>query len=125
MRQDLAYYSIYYALRPDINTNLVLYLYYAKYTHPGDLTFFRYIDINIKDLVTTGRGSNIIQGILSINDKVNNDYTMILPGIYKNIVKWEKILESRGLLSKAMVHYIKDSMFTEEDEKTFGTKWTS
>jgi hypothetical protein len=124
MRQDPAYYGIYCALRPDMNTDLVSYPYYAKYTHPGDSTFFRHIDINIKDLAKTGRGSNMIQGTLSIDDEASDDCTMILPGMHKNIVEWEKILESRGLSTKAMVHRIKDSMFTEEDEKKFGTKWT-
>jgi hypothetical protein len=48
MRQDPKHFAIYCALRPDQNTNLVSYPYYAKYAHEGDNTFFRYIDVNVK-----------------------------------------------------------------------------
>jgi hypothetical protein len=41
MRQDPKYFAIYCALRPDRNTNLVSYPYYAKYVHEGDNTFFQ------------------------------------------------------------------------------------
>jgi hypothetical protein len=50
MRQDPYYYMIYCALRPDGNTHLVSYPYYAKYAHPGDQTALRHIDVNLRDL---------------------------------------------------------------------------
>ena len=62
MRQDLYYYVAYTALRPDRWWRLISYPYYTKYTVPGDQTFFRHIDINIKRLISEERGANMIQG---------------------------------------------------------------
>jgi hypothetical protein len=124
MRQDPKYFAIYCALRPDQNTNLVSYPYYAKYAHEGDNTFFRHIDLNIKELAGSERGAGMIQGTVSLDDENVDDCTMILPGMHKHIKEWEEILTARGLSTGALVHRIKDSMFTSEDEKTFDTKWT-
>ena len=124
MRQDPKYFAIYCALRPDQNTNLVSYPYYAKYAHEGDNTFFRHIDLNIKELASSDRGASMIQGTVSLDDENDDDCTMILPGMHKHIKEWEEILTTRGLSTGALVHRIQDSMFTSEDEKTFDTKWT-
>lgn len=43
--------------RPDQNTNLVSYPYYAKYQKGGDRTFFRHLDTNIKNLALKERGA--------------------------------------------------------------------
>jgi hypothetical protein len=125
MRQDPKYFAIYCALRPDQNTNLVSYPYYAKYARKGDNTFFRHIDLNIGDLASSGRGANMIQGTVSLDDEKPDDCTMILPGMHKHIKEWDETLTARGLSTRALVHRIQDSMFTSEDEKRFGTKWTS
>jgi hypothetical protein len=84
MRQDPVYYLVYYALRPDRNVNLVSYPYYAKYQVPGDQTFFRHIDLNIQEWEHLGRGANMIQGMLSLDDEHDDDCTMILPGMRGN-----------------------------------------
>ena len=55
-RKFISYYSAYCYLRKDKNTNLVSYPYYAKYQKEGDSTYFRYIDVNLKDLVKHNRG---------------------------------------------------------------------
>ena len=81
MRQDPMYFAIYCALRPDQNTNLVSYPYYAKYATEGDRTFFRHIDINIADLAKSGRGANMIQGTVSLDNERDDDCTVILPGM--------------------------------------------
>ena len=98
--------------------------YYAKYAHEGDNTFFRHIDLNIRDLASSGRGANMIQGTVSLDDEKPDDCTMILPGMHKHIKEWDETLTARGLSTGALVHRIQDSMFTSEDEKRFGTKWT-
>ena len=85
MRQDPKYFAIYCPLRPDRNTNLVSYPYYAKYAHEGDHTFFRHIDLNIKDLASSDRGAKMIQGTVSLDDEKPDDCTMILPGMHKHI----------------------------------------
>jgi len=102
----------------------VLYPYYAKFAQAGDNTFFRHIDINIKDLAKSGRGANMIQGTVSLDDEQIDDCTMILPGMHKHFKEWEEVLDARGLSTASLVHRIKDSMFTAEDGKTFRTRWT-
>ena len=124
MRQDPKYFAIYCALRPDRNTNLVSYPYYAKYAHEGDNTFFRHIDVNVKELATTGRGANMIQGSLSLDDEREDDCTMILPGMHRHIQAWDKALTARGRSTGALVHRIRDDMFTPDDEKQFDIRWT-
>jgi len=121
MRQDPKYFAIYCALRPDQNTNLVSYPYYAKYIHKGDDTFFRHIDLNIEDLANSHRGANMIRGTVSLDNEKEDDCTMILPGMHKHIKEWNEVLTARGL---SLDHRIQDSMFTSEDEKRFNTKWT-
>jgi len=124
MRQDPKYFAIYCALRPDRNTNLVSYPYYAKYAHEGDNTFFRHIDVNVKELATSGRGANMIQGSLSLDDEREDDCTMILPGMHMHIQAWDEALTARGLSTGALVHRIRDDMFTPDDEKQFDIRWT-
>ena len=87
MRQNPLYYLIYCALRPDQNVNLVTYLYYVKYTYKGDSTFFRYIDINVKDLIRKDRGACIIQDSVSLDDEFKDDCIVILPEMHKHIKK--------------------------------------
>jgi len=125
MRQDLKYYAFYYTLRPDQNTNLVLYPYYVKYAYEGDNTFFRHVDLNIRDLASSGRDTNMIQGTVSLDDESPDDYTMILPGMHKHIKEWEGALTAHGLSIGALVHRIQDSMFTSEDRRRFETEWIS
>ena len=83
IRQDPLYYALYTALRPNKYQRLVSYPYYAKYNVKGDSTYFRYININIPNLLAIGRGENIIQGSVSIDNKGEEDYTVILARIYK------------------------------------------
>jgi hypothetical protein len=124
MRQDPRYFAIYCALRPDQNTNLVSYPYYAKYAREGDNTFFRHIDVNIKELATAGRGANMIQGSASLDDERDDDCTMILPGMHRHVKAWDAALAARGYSTGALVHRIQDAMFTPDDEERFGTRWT-
>lgn len=97
MRQDPKYFAIYCALRPDRNTNLVSYPYYAKYAHEGDKTFFRHIDVNIRQLASSGRGANMIQGTMSLDHENKDDCIVILPGMHKYIEEWDEVLTARGL----------------------------
>jgi hypothetical protein len=124
MRQDPFYYILYCALRPDRNTNLVSYPYYAKYARPGDSTAFRHIDLNIKQLAQSRRGASMIQGTVSLDNEEEDDCTIILPGMHHHIDEWAKRIEDRGLSSDAFVHRITADHFNEDDAKAFGTSWT-
>src|SRR5271156_1070127 len=94
-------FAIYCALRPDQNTNLVSYPYYAKYAHEDDNTFFRHIDLNIRNLASLGRGANMIQGTMSLGDEKPDDCSMILPGMDKHIKEWDETITARGLSTGA------------------------
>ena len=85
MRQDPTYYACYCALRPDKAWKLITYPYYVKYAQPGDETFFRHCDVNIPALLKEGRGANLIQGSLSLDDENEDNCTKILPGFHKHI----------------------------------------
>jgi hypothetical protein len=98
--------------------------YYAKYAHEGDNTFFGHTDLNIRDLASSDRGANMIQGTVSLDNGKPGDCTTIPPGMHKHIKEWDETLTARGLSTGALVYRIQDSMFTSEDEKHFGTKWT-
>src|SRR4051812_32045952 len=106
-----------------LSTNLVSYPYYAKYAHESDRTFFRHSDVNIKHLANSGRGANMIQGTVSLDNENADDRTVILPGMHKHIKEWDTVLTERGLSTAALVHRINGNMFTAEDEKRFDTKW--
>lgn len=93
-------------LRPpaDRNTNLVSYPYYAKYAHKGDNTFFRHIDVNMKQLASSVRGANMIQGMVSLDNENQDDCTEILPGMHKHI--------KNGMRSLPHVGYPQQHSFT-------------
>jgi hypothetical protein len=123
MRQDPVYYAMYVALRPDHCWRLITYPYYAKYARPGDKTFFRHIDINVNDLVKHGRGKNLIQGSVSLDNEIYGNCTTILPGMHKHIGQWWKRVTDRGLAADGFVHRISEPMFTKQDADDFGTQW--
>jgi hypothetical protein len=66
----------------------------------------------------------MIQGTVSLDHENADDCTVILPGLHKHIKEWDTVLTESGLSTAALVHRIDGNMFTAEDEKPFGTKWT-
>ncbi|KIW55662.1 hypothetical protein PV05_04393 [Exophiala xenobiotica] len=57
--------------------------------------------------------------------KANDDCTIIIPGMHKNIKEWAERLTTRGLDSEALVERMDDTHFTKEDKKHFKTDWTA
>lgn len=97
IRQDLQYYLLYVAMRPDHCSRLVSYPYYTKFARPGDSTVFRHIDMNIPEFLETGRGGNIIQGSVSLDDETaETGCTVIIPGMHKRLGEWWKDVLSRS-----------------------------
>ena len=84
MRQDPQYYVTYAALRSDGVWRLVSYPYYAKYAKKGDNTKFAYLDVNLKALVASGRGKNMIQKNIFFDDEDPDCYIYIISEIYNN-----------------------------------------
>ena len=111
---------IYTALREDRNTNLVSYLYYAKYQKKDDQIYFRYIDINIPNLAKAGRGTYQIQSIVSLNEERKDNYTEIVLGIYRYIQEQTKELETRKEVKlRGLVNAINNKVFSNKDKKKY------
>ncbi len=81
MRQDPTYYMLYAALWLDQQWRLVSYLYYTKFARPGDKTYFRHINLNVLNLINVERGAVLIQGLLSLDDKDDDNCTVLIVGI--------------------------------------------
>jgi len=123
MRQDPAYYMLYVALRPDQAWRLVSYPYYAKYTSPGDGTYFCHLDLNIPDLLANERGVSMIQGTVSLDEEDEKNCTFICPGMQHKLGEWWERVQARGQETSGYVHRITDQIFTKEDAKVLGVNW--
>ena len=89
IRQDLAYYMAYVALRPNRSPRLVAYPYYTKYVQNGDSTVFRHININIPEFLKLGRGGNIIQGSVLLDyETLEGGCTALVLGFYRHLKSW-------------------------------------
>ena len=127
VRQDLAYWMLYVALRPDRNHRLVSFPYYCKYVGEEDHnTSFRHIDISIPRYLESGRGENMIQGSLSLDDETAEDgCTVLVAGFHHHIAEWWKRVTAREQQGNqpqgigGFVHNV-DKLYTAEDAATFG-----
>ncbi|KAI9689819.1 MAG: hypothetical protein M1822_009701 [Bathelium mastoideum] len=119
IRQDPLYYLYYVLLRPDHNTWLISYPYYAKYTKAGDHTEFRHIDHNVPKLLE-GRGISEIQGSASLDDETPDGCTLILPGIHRCLRQWWERMHDRGLTQGGYVTGMPGGLsrwYSEQDAK--------
>ncbi|KMU83871.1 hypothetical protein CIHG_01655 [Coccidioides immitis H538.4] len=69
-------------------------------------------------------GVNMIQGSLTLTAEEPGDCTEILPGMHNHLEDWWGLVEERGLSTDGYVHRIKDTMYTKDDERKFGIRWT-
>ena len=81
--QDPAYWAIMVAAQLDKNYRLISYPYYTKDTSKGDSTSFTHLDINVGKLVESGRGINIIQSSLSLDNENEDGYIILVPGFHR------------------------------------------
>jgi hypothetical protein len=123
IRQDPTYYMLYTALRPDSAWRLVSYPYYAKYSNPGDRTYFCHIDLNIPDLLANRRGASMIQGTVSMDEEDEKNYTFFLPGMQHKLGRWWDRVGKRGQQTNRFVHRINDQISTKENSCVLGLKW--
>ncbi len=73
MRQDPSDWLLYCALRPDRHSRLVTHPYYVKIPVTEDNIEFRQIDVNVGEVLITGRSQHIIQPSLSLDDETQED----------------------------------------------------
>ncbi|EFW13373.1 conserved hypothetical protein [Coccidioides posadasii str. Silveira] len=94
------------------------------YAKPGDKTGFHHINVNVPDAITTGRGINIIQGFLTLTAEEPSDCTEILPEMHNYLENWWRLVKEQDLSTDGYIHYIKDTMYTKDNKRKFGIKWT-
>ena len=75
---------------------MICYPYYVKYQVEGESTGFAHLDINVDKFVKTGRGKNIIQGFLSLDNKNEHSCTLLVPGFHHHIHEWWARVKQRG-----------------------------
>jgi hypothetical protein len=125
MRQDPMYYMLYVCLRPDNHWRLISYPYYAKYAVEGDNTFFRHIDVNLKQLVEDDRGIHQLQGSVTIDNENKDNCTELVKGMHHYSKEWYERLTARGEKMEGLVNRVTPKIFNEDDAKYFKTKWST
>lgn len=95
-RQDLGYWALLVAARPDKNYRQISFPYYIKATLPGDYIWFQHVDLNIPRFLSNGRGGNRIQTSFTLTQEDEPNCTMVLPGFHKNIGSWYERVRERG-----------------------------
>ncbi|KAK2795510.1 hypothetical protein FQN52_005277 [Onygenales sp. PD_12] len=125
VRQDPVYYAWYVALRPDRQSRLISYPYYAKYAKPGDNTFFRHIDVNVKRLAEENHGANMVQGSVSLTDEDHRNCTTIVPGMHHHTEAWNERLREKGFPDGGKVQDVGPQMLTDQDLADFQSRWTT
>jgi hypothetical protein len=85
---------------------------------------FKHLDLNIPRLIAHKRGTNTIQGSLSIDDEVEGNCTIILPKMHRHLKEgWHRLSQRQGV-ADGYVHRIDDNMFSAEDAALFDIRWT-
>ncbi|MCJ1463694.1 hypothetical protein MMC07_002303 [Pseudocyphellaria aurata] len=94
--------------------------------HDDHNTAFRHIDISIPRYLESGRGKNMIQGSVSLDDETAEDgCTILVRCFYKNIAEWwgrvvvQELQTDRPLQASGFVHIV-DKLYTVEDVASFG-----
>jgi hypothetical protein len=119
IRQDPAYWAIMAAARPDKNWRMISYPYYTKDTTAGESTGFAHLDINVEKFVESGRGGNIIQGSMSLDDEDECGCTILVLGFHQQIQAWWERVRQRGLNRSGHTTNAK-TIYLPEDERLFG-----
>ena len=123
IRQDPVYYMFYVFLRPDHCWRLISFPYYVKSTYPGEKTAFRHIDVNVPDLLNSGRCADVIQGSVALTNETRENCTTILLGMQRFLGEWWQDLKERGYAKDGLIHKVSPDMWTDADEAKFGLEW--
>jgi len=119
IRVDPYYYALMAAARPDEKTELISYPYYAKYQVKGETTGFAHFDINVAKYVENGRGGNIIQGSLSLDDEDENGCTLLVPGFNHYIHEWWAGVQAQNKDRSGRTTNAKN-IYSKDDAARFG-----
>ena len=77
--------------------------------------------MNVRKFLATGKGGNIIQGAVAIDDETEKGCTEIVPGFHHRLAAWWKRVEERmpDSVPDAYVTNV-DGRYLKEDEAEFG-----
>jgi hypothetical protein len=120
MRQDPVFYALNVAARPDQMWRLVSYPYYTKSAVLGDRTEFRHVDLNIPRFLSCGRGGNLVQSAISIDDEEEDGCTIIVPGFHRHVREWWDQVVDRKEDKDGLIHSVQH-IYKDVDEVSFGT----
>ena len=96
LRQDPVWYALTAAARADRNWRLISYPYVAKDVRGGESTAFLHLDLNVGQLVKSGKGKNAITSSVSLDEEGNEGCTVVVPGFHRHIDEWHKRRIERG-----------------------------
>ncbi|KAJ5658065.1 uncharacterized protein N7484_001714 [Penicillium longicatenatum] len=121
-RQDVCYYAVYVAIRPDHAWRLISFPYYTKSAYPTEDTEFIHIDLNIGDFLATGRGGNAVQGSVSFTDEDEDNCSIVLPKIQHHLQGWwDKITADPAKQVSGHTIAVHPWMWNSEYAREFGT----
>lgn len=95
VRQDVEYYSLIVATRPDKQHRLITYPYYTKYTQPGDSLGFKHLDLNAEAYAQHRQGDTWIQSLVSLDDETPDSCTVLVPGFHHVLEQWWDVHSKR------------------------------
>ncbi|KAI9765616.1 MAG: hypothetical protein M1840_007305 [Geoglossum simile] len=119
IRQDPGYWAMTAAARPDTNYWLISYPYYVKDTSEGENTGFAHFDINVDEFVKSGRGLNMVQGSVSVDDEMEDNCTLLVLGFQHVIHEWWGRVTARGKATSGHTTNAKN-IYMPEDRQSFG-----
>ena len=128
VRQDISYYAVYVAARPDHAWRLISFPYYTKSVYPGEDTKFLHVDMNIDDYLATGRGGNALQGSVTFTDEDEENCTVVLPKMHRREILqqwWDKVSTSPEKAVSGQVIAIQPWMWNPDYAHELGTDFES
>jgi len=120
VRQNPVYYALLASARPDRNHWLISYPYYVKDTVSGEKTGFHHLDLNARQCVEFGKGRNIVQGALALDDENEENCTVVVKGFHREINQWyQRIQERKQEIPNGETTDLK-ILYTAADKEEFG-----
>jgi hypothetical protein len=114
VRQDLVWYALSVACRPDHNHRLITYPYVTKDTDPGKRTYFFHMDLNVERYCKDGHGGNLLTSSVSLDDEDEQSCTFIMPGFHKHIHDWHRKRTAAGTSTNGYTTGLANAFTAEE-----------
>jgi hypothetical protein len=119
-RQDLVWYALAVACRPDHNFRLITHPYITKDTNVNERTGFLHLDLNVARFVKDGHGANLLSSTLSLDDEDDEGCTVVVKGFHRHIGKWQTARIRRGDKSSSYTTNFTPTRYTAKDRALWG-----